>query len=171
MGRSPSRPVNFANPGYETSGGPGTYDPAPQYNFGNDVKTFTIGERRTHKIETDNRDYSPERAEALTRPKVAQVDMGACPSRPSTFAKPGYDDVGGPGQYDPAPQYDFGKDVKSFTIGEKRVEKVEYDNRDYSPDRCEALTKPKVPQVDMGKSPSRPVNFAKPGYETSGGPG
>jgi hypothetical protein len=122
-------------------------------------------------VEYDNRDYSPERGEGLTKAKIPQVDMGKSPSRPVNFAKPGYETSGGPGQYDPAPQYDFGKEVKSFTIGEKKFEKVEYDNRDYSPDRCEQLTKPKIPQVDMGKSPSRPHNFAKPGYEDVGGPG
>ena len=48
---------------------------------------------------------------------------------------------------------------------------MENDNRDYSPERAEALTKPKVPQVDMGNTPSRPVSFAKPGTDASGGPG
>lgn len=45
--------------------------------------------------------YNPERAENLTKPKVPAVDMGKSPSRPSTFAKPGSDEDGGPGTYDP----------------------------------------------------------------------
>ena len=35
-----------------------------------DVKPFTIAKRRPKKIENDNRNYSPERAEALTKTKV-----------------------------------------------------------------------------------------------------
>ena len=62
-------------------------------------------------------------------------------------------------------------DVKPITIGQKRPKKLEKDNRDYSPDRAETITKTKCPNVDMGKSPSRPVSFAKPGTEASGGPG
>ena len=45
--------------------------------------------------------------------------MGKSPSRPSTFAKPGSDELGGPGQYD-LPNARFGSDVKPMTIGAKR---------------------------------------------------
>ena len=85
--------------------------------------------------------------------------MGATPSRPQNFAKPGYETSGGPGQYDPAPQYDFGKEVKSFTIGEKKYEKVEYDNRDYSPVKPEKQFKfsPRTSSLNMTPcEPSRP---------------
>ena len=65
MGRSPSRPVDFSKPGTDASGGPGTYDiPKPE------VKSFTIAGKRQEKVEADNRNYSPERAEALTKAKV-----------------------------------------------------------------------------------------------------
>ena len=95
MGKSPSRPISFAKPGTEASGGPGTYDvPQPE------VKSFKIAEKRPAKIENDNRNYSPERAEALTKTKVPQVDMGRSPSRPVDFSKPGTDASGGPGTYD-----------------------------------------------------------------------
>ena len=140
MGKSPSRPSTFAKPGTETSGGPGQYDAGKK--FMDDVKPFTIGKRRPKKIDTDVRDYSPERAEALTKTKVPQVDLGKT-GRPDNFNKPGTETSGGPGQYDsPTP---FGKDVKSFKIGEKRPERIENDPRDYSPERADALTKTKVP--------------------------
>ena len=102
------------------------------------------------------------------------MDRNGSPSREPIHKPTGTGDGGGPGTYDPAPQYDFGKEVKSFTIGEKRLEKVEYDHRDYSPERGETMTKPRLPNtVDMGRngSPSR-APIAKPtGTGDGGGPG
>ena len=69
MGNSPSRPVSFAKPGSEASGGPGTYGDNV-VEFGKNAQNITIGQKRPQKIESDNRDYSPERAEALTKAKV-----------------------------------------------------------------------------------------------------
>jgi len=71
------------------------------------------------------------------------IDMGRdnSPSRPGQFGNPGpAHESQGPGSYDPSPQYDMGREVKSFTIGEKRLEKVEYDNRDY---QSKAVESPK----------------------------
>ena len=65
----------------------------------------------------------PDRSDAITKPRQPNtVDMGrdGSPSR-DPIAKPtGTGESGGPGTYDPSPQYSFGKEVKSFTIGEKR---------------------------------------------------
>ena len=62
---------------------------------------FFIPEVRNPREDVpDAGNYSPERAEALTKPKVPTVDMGKSPSRPTSFAKPGSDDLGGPGTYD-----------------------------------------------------------------------
>ena len=141
MGKSQSRPSTFAKPGTDADGGPGTYD--SPVKFGKDIISFKIGEKRPERIDNDNRDYSPERAEALTKAKTPNVDMGKSPSRPSTFAKPGTDADGGPGTYDSPVK--FGDNVKPFKIGEKRPHKIDTDNRDYSPERAEALTKTKVP--------------------------
>ena len=69
MGKTDSRPASFAKPGTEASGGPGSYE--SPIKFGKDVKSFTIGEKKPERIDPDNRNYNPERAEALTKPKVA----------------------------------------------------------------------------------------------------
>ena len=91
--------------------------------FGADVKPITIGRKRPERSPLmDNPgagSYAPENADNLTRPKCPNVDMGKSPSRPSTFAKPGSDELGGPGQYD-LPNARFGSDVKPMTIGARR---------------------------------------------------
>ena len=81
--------------------------------------------------------------------------MGSSPSRPQSFAKGGDVNVA-PGQYDDGVRWN--SNVKSFTIGEKRTERV----RDgvgpgqYSPERADGITKNKIPNINMGSSPSRP---------------
>ena len=88
--------------------------------------------------------------------------MGSSPSRPQSFAKGGDVNVA-PGQYDDGVRWN--SNVKSFTIGEKRTERV----RDgvgpgqYSPERADGITKNKTPNINMGSSPSRPQSFAKGG--------
>ena len=100
--------------------------------------------------------YSPERGDGLTKPKIPNIDMGRSPSRPSTFAKPGTDEAGGPGSYD-IPFQKFGDESKPMTIGVKRPQKIETgvpDAGQYSPERAEAMTKPKAPStIDMGRAP------------------
>jgi hypothetical protein len=120
MGRSPSRPTSFANPGTADHAAPGQYDDR-NYNFGTDAKGFTIGEKRETIITrtAGPGEYDHERSDSLTKTKTVNIDMGRSPSRPSTFAGPGYADHASPGQYDDR-NYDFGSDAKSFTIGERR---------------------------------------------------
>jgi len=65
--------------------------------------------------------YDPEKADAVTRTKIATINMGSSPSRPSSFAKGGDVNVA-PGQYDDGIR--FNSNVKSFKIGEKREEKI-----------------------------------------------
>ena len=117
--------------------------------------------------------YDVDRADALTKPKVPNVDMGKSPSRPTSFAKPGSDAAGGPGEYDVDKKFGDGGIV--YTHGVKRpVPNPLMDNPapgNYNTDRAEALTKPNVPKVDMGKSPSRPSSFANPGAESGAAPG
>lgn len=164
MGKAPGRPETFKNSDPDNVGaGPGAYD--SPVKFGKDVKPITIGVKRPERNPLmDNPgagNYSPERGDILTKPKIPNVDMGRSPSRPSTFAKPGTDEAGGPGTYD-IPHYDFGDQSKPMTIGVKRPEKIETgvpDAGQYSPERADIVTKPKTPGglVDMARAPpSRP---------------
>ena len=66
--------------------------------------------------------YEHTRAESLTKTKSANINMGSSPSRLDTFAKGGDVNVA-PGQYEDR-SYEFGRNVKSFTIGEKRETRV-----------------------------------------------
>ena len=66
---------------------PGQYDDGIRFN--SNSKSFKIGERREEKTKMTAGPgaYSPERAEAITRPKSANIDLGKSPARPRTFAK------------------------------------------------------------------------------------
>ena len=69
--------------------------------FGENTKTFTIGERRVEKV-TESLGpgaYSPERADAITKTKMVNIHMGSSPSRPDFVSKAATSHVG-PGQYD-----------------------------------------------------------------------
>ena len=60
--------------------------------------------------------YDADRADGVTRSKMPNINMGSSPARGSFIKK---DDANiGPGQYDDGK--DFGKETKSFRIGEKR---------------------------------------------------
>ena len=122
--------------------------------FGSETKTFTIGEKRAEKIvETMGPgQYSPERGDALTKTKIANVNFGTSESR-ATIVRKG-EDVG-PGQYDDGKR--FGSETRTFTIGEKRAERVveTMGPGAYSPERGDALTKTKMANVNFGTSQSR----------------
>ena len=92
---------------------------------------------------------------------MPNVNMGSSPSRGSIKSKNDADV--GPGQYDDGKQFDHG--VKTFTIGEKRYERVveTMGPGQYSPERGDALTKSNVRTVNMASSPARPASFAKKG--------
>ena len=74
-----------------------------------------------------------------------------------------------PGQYDDGIR--FNSNTKTFTIGEKRAERVveTMGPGTYSPDRADGVTKPKMPNINMGKSPSRGSFVKKDGLDV--GPG
>ncbi len=61
-----------------------------------------------------------------------------------------------PGQYDDGIR--FNSSVKDMRIREKRPEKAREGMGPgaYDPDRADALTKSKSPNINMGSSPSRP---------------
>ena len=96
--------------------------------------------------------YSPERGDTLTKTKMANVNFGTSESR-ATIVRKG-EDVG-PGQYDDGKR--FGSETRTFTIGEKRAERVREGMGPgaYSPERGDALTKTKTVNINMGSSPSR----------------
>ena len=85
------------------------------------MKSFRIGEKRT-EILTESMGpgaYDHERADAVTKTKIVNINMGASPARP---AKKSADVDVAPGQYDDGIR--FNSNVKSFKIGEKREEKM-----------------------------------------------
>ena len=85
--------------------------------------------------------------------------MGTSSARPEKI-----DDVNvAPGQYDDGVR--FNSSTKAFKIGEKRYEHIHESVGPgaYAPERAEALTKHKTPNVHISSSPARPASFAKGG--------
>ena len=82
--------------------------------------------------------------------------MGRSPARPQSFAVAGHEHAAAPGQYDDGVRFNTG--VKSFTIGEKREQRIPVTAGpgEYQHEKAENLTKTKCANIDMGKSPSRP---------------
>ena len=120
MGRSPARPVSFAKQG-GADVAPGSYDDGIRFN--SNTKSFTIGEKRTERVveSMGPGTYSPERGDAVTKAKMPNINMGSSPARGSFIKK---DDANvGPGQYDDGKE--FGRETKSFRIGEKRQERIQ----------------------------------------------
>ena len=75
MDSSPGRQQTFgadSNPNL----GPGQYQ--ENYQFGQDTKSFTIGEKRETRVSRTLGPgaYSPERADSITRTKVTNINMG-----------------------------------------------------------------------------------------------
>ena len=83
----------------------------------------------------------------------------------------GHEHATSPGQYDDGIRFNTG--IKPFKIGEKREKPIPKTAGpgDYSPERGDSLTKTKTPNIDLGKSPSRPNTFAVAGHEHATSPG
>ena len=128
------------------------------------MKGFKISEKREHRtIETMGPGaYDPDKADGMTKPKMPNINMGSTPARPASFAKSGDVDVA-PGQYDDGITFNSG--VKGFKIAEKREQRTieTMGPGAYDPDRADGQTKPKMPNINLGSSPSRPQSFAKGG--------
>ena len=151
MGTSPGRAELVTK---TTTVGPGEYDDNKQ--FGQDTKSFTIGEKRVFKtVETMGPGaYDIDRADNITRVRATNINMSASPSR-GAYIQKGNDNTA-PGQYDDGRT--FGHDTKTFTIGEKRIEKVRETTAGpgaYSPERADGITRVKTTNITMGTSPSR----------------
>ena len=105
--------------------------------------------------------YDLDRADGVTKIKMPNINMGSSPSRGSFIKK---DDANiGPGQYDDGNS--FGRNAKTFTIGEKRTEHIinTMGPGQYSPERGDSITKTRVKTVNIASSPARPTSFAKKG--------
>ena len=78
MGTSPSRATNVRK---DDNVGPGQYDDGKR--FGSETKSFRIGEKRAERVQETMGPgaYSPERADGVTKVKLANVNMGTSPSR------------------------------------------------------------------------------------------
>ena len=166
MGTSPSRAELHSKA--TVTVGPGQYEDNKQ--FGHDTKTFTIGEKRFEKtVETIGPGaYDVDRADNITRVRATNINMGSSPSRGAYIPK-GNDNTA-PGQYDDGRT--FGDDTKTFTIGEKRIEKVRETTMGpgaYSPERADGVTRIKTTNITMGTSPGRAELVSK--TTTTIGPG
>ena len=119
LGSSPSRPGTFAQGG-DVNVAPGQYDHGGK--FGDDTKSFRIGEKRPEKTREGMGPgaYDPEKADGMTKSRSPNINLGSSPSRPGSFAQGGDVNVA-PGQYDHGGK--FGDGAKSFRIGEKRPER------------------------------------------------
>ena len=103
--------ASIVNQAQQDTAGPGQYDDGVRFN--SNTKSFKIGEKRAEKIEYSQGPgaYDHERAERITRTKMATVTMGSSPSR-ATFVQK--DSAIGPGKYDDGKR--FNSDTKTFTI-------------------------------------------------------
>ena len=118
LGSSPSR-GSFIRNDDGSNVGPGQYDDRKQ--FGQDTKSFRIGEKRAERVQESLGPgaYEPDRADNQTKTRLANINMGTSQSRADIIRK---DDNVGPGQYEDIRR--FGSETKSFRIGEKRAERV-----------------------------------------------
>ena len=117
------------------------------------MKGLGFGKPKPERRVVDNRDYdySPEREFAQTRHKSPSAIINKGGSRETFTIK----ETAGPGQYDDGIR--FNSNTKTFTIGEKRQERVveSMGPGTYDPDRADGITKAKMPNINMGSSPSR----------------
>ena len=159
MGSTPARPKSLVKTG-ELDVAPGQYDDGIRFN--SNVKSFRIGEKRSEKVPEGMGpgEYEPERAEALTKSKQPNINMGSSPARPASFTKPGDENLA-PGQYNHEKK--FGAETKSFRIGEKRETRTELSAGpgSYEPTKADALTKEKIANINLGSSQARPTSLAK----------
>ena len=78
MGSSPAR----ASMKHDTDVAPGQYDDGIRFN--SNVKSFKIGEKRAEKVKEGMGPgaYDPDRADGITKPKMANINLGSSPARP-----------------------------------------------------------------------------------------
>lgn len=81
LGKSPARPQSFAKGG-DVNVAPGQYN--HEKKFGQETKSFRIGEKRETRIEktAGPGEYNVERADTQTKTKMVNINMGSSPARP-----------------------------------------------------------------------------------------
>lgn len=94
--------------------------------------------------------YNTSKAVNLVKPKAQAAKISPVKDRPSKQRDNGEQEL----------QYSFkvfGDDAKSFTIGAKRLERVERSPGpgDYNHERSDSVTKTRAPAVDFTKNPDR----------------
>ena len=153
IGKEKARPESFAPKSSLDTGGPGQYDAGTK--FGDNVKGHGFGAPKTPKKVVDNRDYNASPERDVRKPRTPAATFSKTQARPATLAS--NIEIVGPGQYDDGKR--FNSNVKSFRFGEKRPEKrpESMGPGAYSPEKADAITKSKMPNITMGNSPSRPV--------------
>ena len=112
--------------------------------------------------------YDPDRADGITKTKVVGVTMDTSAADRASYIQD--KNTIGPGQYEETKQ--FGSESKTFTIGERRFEKVRETSLGpgaYSPERADGVTMTKMVNIHMGSSPARTEIVSK--TSTSVGPG
>jgi len=135
-----------------SSVGPGAYDDGK--NFGSDVKTFTIGSKKERPIQ---RTAGPGEYDANDSPTRYRVpDVKIAPPSANQNRQPLHNNVG-PGAYDDGKN--FGSDVKSFTIGEKKERPIQRTAGPGEYDANDDATKYKTPNVII--APSSPERNGK----------
>ncbi len=156
ISKTGGRPDTFASKAHIDSAAPGQY--ATSKEFGKDnTKSFRIGTKSIEKIEmtAGPGHYDAERSLSVTKERVRSQAFSKTMARPKTLAIENNDAA--PGQYDDGKR--FNSDVKSFRIGEKREEKIvkTMGPGAYDHERADSLTKSKMPNINMGGSPARPI--------------
>ena len=157
MGSQQARPNSLVKD-REMDVAPGQYDDGIRFNSN---KGFRIGEKREDRVEktAGPGEYSPEKADNITKQKIPNINMGSQQARPNTLVKDQELDVA-PGQYDDGIGFNSNK---GFRIGEKREDRVERTAGpgEYSPEKADRITKQKIADVNLGSSPARPGMTAK----------
>jgi len=128
--------------------GPGAYDDGK--NFGSDVKTFTIGEKKERPIERTAGPGEYDANDSPTRFRVPEVKIA--PPSANQNKQPEPSSIG-PGAYDDGKN--FGTDVKSFTIGEKKERPIERTAGPGQYDANDSPTRYRVPEVKIAPPQER----------------
>ena len=86
LGSSPVRPDNFTRNDADNNG-PGQYN--HERSFGQDVKSYKIGEKRPERQQEGMGPgaYDPDRADRQTKPKMKNINLSSSPERPDNFTR------------------------------------------------------------------------------------